>query len=431
MKQYPRLSWLRNVLIVATTIGLFIVFWAPVKRLQLYPQEHMLVDIFADHDQGGNSYAYWESDQQFICDLQGSHLPAKYCGLSIKLFDPNQALKTDLYSMLRNIDISDYQRILLDANLEGASREIRFFMRSTPSTNGRDLSSAKYMFTYFKKQELGKSPAAAGLNQFTIPLWWLDSYYQSRDDFVQDFSIIKEIGIDIPSGSSDGEYIITLNKIEVEGKWISNESVYAIIIAMWFAYFSAKFISYLLRQRMLFTQSISTLEQNVDQLKHTADKDHLTGVLNRRGLLNALDESPVISDNSYLFIFDIDHFKQINDQYGHNNGDAVLCFFARQLSSAIRSQDLFGRWGGEEFVLLSQQHHEADAYSFAERLRKLVNQQDFLLSYQGRQINIQLSMSIGLTSIAKGEDFDAALNRADLALYQAKKAGRNSTEWLS
>ncbi len=431
MELYPRLSWLRNVLILATIAGLFTVFWAPVKRLQLYPQDNMLVDVFADHGQGGNSYVYWESDKQFICDLQSSHLPAKYCGISIKLFDPNQAPKTDTYKKLRNIDISDYQRVILDANLEGPSSELRFFMRSTPNTNGRDLSHAKYMFTYFKKQELGKQPAAAGLNQFTIPLWWLDNYYKSRDDFVQDFSIIKEFGVDIPSDSPDGEYAITLNKIEVEGKWISNESVYAIIIAMWLVYFATKLISYLLRQRRLFTQSITTLEKNVDQLKHTASNDHLTGVLNRRGLLSALDESPVMNDNSYLFIFDIDHFKHINDQYGHSNGDAVLCFFARQLSSAIRSQDLFGRWGGEEFVLLSQQRHQADAFSFAERLRKLINQQDFLLSYQGRQINIRLSMCIGLTSIAKGEDFSAALNRADLALYQAKKAGRNRTEWLS
>jgi diguanylate cyclase (GGDEF)-like protein len=287
------------------------------------------------------------------------------------------------------------------------------------------------MFTYFAKEELGEQPAAAGLNQFTIPLWWLDNNYRSRDDFVEDFSLIKEIGVDIPSGSPDGEYIITLNKIEVEGKWISNESLYAIIIAVWLVYFTAELFRYFLHQRQLFTQSINTLEQNVDQLKHSASNDHLTGVLNRRGLIEAFNERPELNDNYYLFVFDIDHFKQINDHYGHSNGDAVLRFFARQLSATTRSQDLFGRWGGEEFVLLSQQRHDADAYSFAERLRKLINQQDFLLSYQGRQYNIKLSMSIGLTLIAKGEDFTTALNRADLALYQAKNAGRNRSQLQS
>ncbi|WP_427983290.1 GGDEF domain-containing protein [Agarivorans sp.] len=428
MKLSPRFSWLRNVLLIATVLGLFTVFWAPVKRLQLYPQDHMLVDAFSDHGQGGNSNVYWETDQQFICDLQSSHLLDKYCGLSIKFFDPNQAPAADKYTKLRNINISEYEQVILYANLEGPDSELRFFIRSTPSTNGRDLSHAKYMFTYFEKKELGEHPAAAGLNQFTIPLWWLDNNYRSRDDFVEDFSLIKEIGVDIPSGSPDGEYIITLNKIEVEGKWISNESLYAIIIAVWLVYFTAELFRYFLHQRQLFTQSINTLEQSVDQLKHSASNDHLTGVLNRRGLIEAFNERPELNDNYYLFVFDIDHFKQINDHYGHSNGDAVLRFFARQLSATTRNQDLFGRWGGEEFVLLSQQRHDADAYSFAERLRKLINQQDFLLSYQGRQYNIKLSMSIGLTSIAKGEDFTTALNRADLALYQAKNAGRNRSQ---
>ncbi|MPW31207.1 diguanylate cyclase [Agarivorans sp. B2Z047] len=425
-------TWLRNFLLALTVLVLVAAQWIPAKRLQIYPSGNMLVDLYSDKGQGGNSSAYWlTSNQKFVCNLESSHLPAKYCGISIKFHKPTDASTSDKYASLENIDLSDYKQLVVDADFEGPSSELRFFMRSTEATSGHDLSDAKFMFTYFEKHELAEQEAKAQFNQFSIPAWWLNRYYQSRDDFTLDFSKVKEISFDIPSTSSDGEYTITVNKVEAEGKWISNESLYATIIAVWLVYFTAELIRYVLHQKKNLTQSIHTLEKDVDELKHTASNDQLTGVLNRRGLLDALEEKPISNNNYYLFVFDIDHFKHINDSYGHNNGDAVLRFFARQLSSVIRSQDLFARWGGEEFVLLSEQQHEIDAYNFAERLRKLIHQQDFLLSFEGKQQHIKLSMSIGLTLVDKDEAFNVAFNRADSALYLAKDKGRNRTQLAS
>ncbi|WP_163134255.1 GGDEF domain-containing protein [Agarivorans sp. Alg241-V36] len=425
-------AWLRNFLLVLTVLVLVAAQWIPAKRLQIFPNENMLVDLYSDKGQGGNSSAYWlTSNQKFVCHIESSHLPAKYCGISIKFHKPSEASTSDKYSSLENLDLSGYKQLVVDAEFEGPSSELRFFMRSTEAISGHDLSDAKFMFTYFEQQELAEQQARAQFNQFSIPAWWLNSYYQSRDDFTLDFSKIKEIAFDIPSTSPDGEYTITLNKVEAEGKWVSNETLYATIIAVWLSYFAAELLRYVLHQKRSLTQSIHTLEQDVDELKHSASNDQLTGVLNRRGLLEALEKKPIASNNYYLFVFDIDHFKHINDSYGHNNGDAVLRFFSRQLSSVIRSQDLFARWGGEEFILLSEQQHEVDAYNFAERLRKLIHQQDFLLSFEGNQQHIKLSMSIGLTLVDKDEAFNTAFNRADSALYQAKGSGRNRTQLAS
>ncbi|MDO6685781.1 MULTISPECIES: GGDEF domain-containing protein [unclassified Agarivorans] len=424
-------SWIRNTLIIGSLAVLVAAQWLPSKKLQLYPRADMMMDLFSDKNSGGNSYAYWlTNNQELVCDVEDSAIPAKYCGVSIKYHSQAAGESGDKYLGLRNINLSDYDKVNVDVVFEGPSTELRFFMRGTEATNGNDLSSAKFMFTYFEQKELHQA-ASAQLSQFSIPAWWLNRFYQSREDFQLDFSSIKEISFDIPSTAADGLYKIELFKVEAEGKWISNESLYASIIFIWLAYFSAEFCRYILHQKKRLTQSIHTLEQDVDELKHSASNDQLTGVLNRRGLLDSVEEHPLTGENHYLFVFDIDNFKQINDRYGHNNGDEVLRFFARQLSAAIRSQDIFARWGGEEFVLLSQHPHEVDAFNFAERLRELIYRQDFLLSNQGKQQHIKLSMSIGLTRVNKDEAFNHAFNRADGALYQAKDSGRNRSQLAS
>ncbi|UPW18595.1 GGDEF domain-containing protein [Agarivorans sp. TSD2052] len=429
MKQQANyLSWLRNLLIFGTLLVLCITPWLPTKKLVLYPRSDMLIDLFADRNSGGNSFAYWLTGKKaFACDLAESSAPVRYCGVSIKYHSLANDQPGDPYTHLRNIDLSDYYQINVDIEYQGPNDELRFFMRGSDSTSGKNLSNAKFMFTYFKDQELGQA-ASAQLNQFSIPAWWLDKFYQSREDFRLDFSNIKEISFDIPSNASDALYKITLNKIEAEGQWVSKQTLYGSIIAVWSCYFMAVLARYIYQQKRRLTQSIRTLEHDVDELKVTATIDQLTGVFNRRGLLDKLEEKPLTEDNHYLFVFDIDHFKLINDSYGHNNGDEVLRFFARQLSSAIRGQDLFARWGGEEFILLSQHQHEVDAFSFAERLRELIYQQDFLLSSKGKQQHIKLSMSVGLTKIDKEEAFNTAFNRADHALYQAKDSGRNRSK---
>ncbi|WP_158259816.1 GGDEF domain-containing protein [Phyllobacterium phragmitis] len=160
-------------------------------------------------------------------------------------------------------------------------------------------------------------------------------------------------------------------------------------------------------------------------LRGERDTDALTGVLNRRGLDSQI--SRLLAKNSQsaasVVICDLDYFKNINDTYGHAAGDAVLVDFAEILKKNVRSSDLVGRMGGEEFVMVLAGMTVQNAYVFAERIRKTIQNRHF-----ERVASDQIvTCSFGITKFRKNEDLWTAVNRADKILYAAKKAGRNRT----
>ena len=119
---------------------------------------------------------------------------------------------------------------------------------------------------------------------------------------------------------------------------------------------------------------------------------------------------------------DIDHFKNINDSYGHQAGDRVLIGFARLCNQTKRPHDIFARWGGEEFIFLLPQTNGDAALHFAERLRKQVDENGLQIG----DATFQITCSFGVSAIVPGKDsLDALFKQADAALYQAKDGGRN------
>jgi diguanylate cyclase (GGDEF)-like protein len=162
------------------------------------------------------------------------------------------------------------------------------------------------------------------------------------------------------------------------------------------------------------------------QESHT---DTLTALHNRRYLLARLPEILASGKSMGVLQIDIDHFKQVNDRYGHAVGDAVLRELGRLLAAARRDSDIAVRWGGEEFLLLLQDVDAADVMNIAERLRQDIGAQDFM---DGRGGKLRLTCSIGfsmhpIATHADSATFDTALELADLALYRAKQAGRNAS----
>lgn len=159
--------------------------------------------------------------------------------------------------------------------------------------------------------------------------------------------------------------------------------------------------------------------------EHAAKTDELTGLSNRRDILNRLSEEFSRYQRSghhfSIALIDLDLFKNINDQYGHNAGDAALKQFADLLQTVIRQTDVAARWGGEEFLLLLPDTSLIPALTLAERLRSEVAQNSF--SFHGQDLPI--TMSAGICSIAQADSIDNMLKQADLQLYSAKEAGRN------
>jgi two-component system cell cycle response regulator len=156
--------------------------------------------------------------------------------------------------------------------------------------------------------------------------------------------------------------------------------------------------------------------------------DELTDLYNRRYLCAHLDEliERVNQDgiSAAVLLFDIDHFKHVNDTYGHPAGDDVLRELAVRTTSSVRSVDLVARLGGEEFVVVMPETDLAIAATVAERLRAAVAREPFAVRASGDKLAV--TISIGVTGIsANGDDRDRVLKRADEALYNAKTRGRN------
>ena len=164
----------------------------------------------------------------------------------------------------------------------------------------------------------------------------------------------------------------------------------------------------------------------IARLEVTARTDSLTGLANRRALFErAEQEISRCARNCQalsLVMLDIDHFKEINDNHGHEIGDQALIQLGQWVCELLRTHDLFARTGGEEFVLLLPETNLAQAKEVAERVRDSVYRQNIALPGGG---SIHFTTSLGLTEIKPSESLETALSRADKALYQAKASGRN------
>jgi len=161
------------------------------------------------------------------------------------------------------------------------------------------------------------------------------------------------------------------------------------------------------------------------ELEILATTDSLTELANRRHFLNQAGRE-VARTNRYhrelaLFLIDIDHFKRVNDTHGHSAGDEVLRVVARLFRSAVRSHDVVGRMGGEEFAVLLPETRADQAAMLAERLRCAVSER----AVEVRGGTIRCAISVGVAGLRPGETLDDFLIRADAALYEAKNAGRD------
>jgi diguanylate cyclase (GGDEF)-like protein/PAS domain S-box-containing protein len=183
-------------------------------------------------------------------------------------------------------------------------------------------------------------------------------------------------------------------------------------------------------EKKLFLTIITDITEErseMQRLNKLANIDPLTAIYNRRKfnelLLIEYKRAKRYSRHLSALFLDIDHFKKINDVYGHDIGDAVLKEFARLVQSHMRETDVFARWGGEEFVVLLPETTAENAVRFAEHIRTKVEAYSFAKAGT-------VTVSIGITPLHKKEQADAFLKRLDQALYKAKKEGRNRSVLL-
>ena len=165
----------------------------------------------------------------------------------------------------------------------------------------------------------------------------------------------------------------------------------------------------------------STDLYDMEQIAYT---DMLTGIINRRQFMNLasaqIDKIKRHGGEAYIVIFDLDHFKKVNDTYGHLTGDNVLKLTAQRVNNVLRSYDLFGRYGGEEFILFVSVISSEEIKTHAERIRLAICSEPMVFE----SATLSVSASFGVAPVS-GDDIENIINTADKALYRAKSEGRN------
>ncbi|SIN72163.1 diguanylate cyclase (GGDEF) domain-containing protein [Sulfurivirga caldicuralii] len=202
-------------------------------------------------------------------------------------------------------------------------------------------------------------------------------------------------------------YTVLTERTWICRQWIAIGVGLASLLLLWFGYRSWR------------------LKKHAEDVEEIAERDMLTGAFNRRGLERRFGHlAALASDDAPLcaMLFDLDHFKAINDTYGHTVGDAVLRKIADIVMDTIRNTDVFVRWGGEEFMILCPGMHLNEAHKFADTLRQRV--QNLMRASDLPDVTI----SIGVAQHKPGESLRDFTQRLDKLLYQAKRNGRNRVE---
>lgn len=214
------------------------------------------------------------------------------------------------------------------------------------------------------------------------------------------FSFYSEHIIDLSGG------VHTHDKSNSRGFWL----VITIIFSMFFGRF--------------FSQKYTEL---TDQLNDENLHDHLTGLLNRRGLdlhFSKVLKSVSSSSPLTLMLIDVDYFKQINDKHGHDIGDACLVEVASTLKESLRDNDIIARFGGEEFLIVLPNTPKTEANFIAEKIRQTIADGEY------STLKLPLTITLGITETTQPNDTTLkVIKRADKALYKGKDKGRNRLEW--
>ena len=171
------------------------------------------------------------------------------------------------------------------------------------------------------------------------------------------------------------------------------------------------------------------IDKLVEDLKKEAVYDSLTGCYNKKEIEvlfeKFLEESLRYNTPLSIMMIDIDYFKKVNDTYGHLAGDFILKEVANIIKNTIRSSDICGRFGGEEFLILLPNTKLSGAMKLAERIRENIQNHKFVFNDK----KITITVSIGITSASKNDSVFSLIERADEALYEAKNKGRNRVEY--
>lgn len=411
--------------IALTVCAMAVPHLLPEKTLTLVPNPRIITFISGTLNAQNANHAQWvdANNHHLRCIVTMDDQPPE-CNFHL-LFNENTLVGADL---------SNYHGIRLAVKYSGNAKKMRLHIRSYDErfSTPDDSNSTKYHFVNLPTSDLGHE-LYISLGELKVADWWINQYDHPRQFSNRDLSSSIVLGLDFEGTMPAGEHELLIEKIAVVGHRIAAETWYLGIICLWLTVTGVIACVRLLqlhrrsqedRQRITELDSSNrNLQSESKKLKVMSTTDALTGALNRHGLNEYLAQRHRDQQRDLaIILLDIDHFKRINDRRGHDEGDRILVAVAQLVRAHVRTQDIFGRWGGEEFILLCPNTSAAKAYALAEKIRVLLSDARF---DENKPLIITASFGVGV--LQPDEEFSDAFKRVDTALYRAKTLGRNCT----
>lgn len=420
-----RLEKILGMLVLLTIVAVLAERPILEKSFVIEPESGYNVFLYDDAIAGGNSQAELLDDQRYHwrCQLKPQYAYA-HCGFEVLFDDQSQ----------QGLDFRDYDSLRAWLDYRGPSQTVRFYLRNFDpaySTVG-DKVSTKYNQVEFNTRLLDEGPVEFSLSDFFVANWWFLEYRISPRLGHPQFDNVVIFEVQTGTDWAEGEHEFRLRRVELLGQHLKTEDWYLIIMGAWMAAILL-FLGYRIlllntevsrrRKREQELMEInSLLDARGRELEEKAKTDALTGAFNRDGIEEAIrlglwewrNHNKPLS----IVMMDVDHFKSVNDLHGHAVGDRVLTALSGLVQNHIRTSDLFARWGGEEFVLVCRDTSIQYAAQLADKLRELIGQQVF-------DNGLQVTVSFGVASLHARESLEQLFHRADEALYEAKRRGRN------
>ena len=419
-----RMNILIFVLLAATVIALFAYQNGldDIEFLNLADYPYVIPE--SDSVDGGTSaIALERTDSSIIVDYElreGYAYP--YAGVKIFLGD----------GKTRGKNLSHYDSIFVWVKPRGEGT-VRLYMRGYDSAFYRQDDETSLKFNEVEFFPLEETyPAVFVPQEFRVASWWVAQNEINVHKARVDLSNIPLIEIQTGTNAPLGYGTLEIRGLCFKGKKIAKVDLVTILVVIWFVTFFIiliiRFFDYS-RERVANKRKQEELEKNLAALQiekseyeKSSKEDPLTGCLNRAGFSSILlREQENLSKNGCPVSFvmlDIDHFKDVNDTYGHSVGDEVLVNLTRLIRDKIRNTDALVRWGGEEFVILCSDTPIQNAQFLAEKLRVAIEGATLIKQQQ-------VTCSFGIAEMIPGEDPKKLFERADKALYSAKEGGRN------
>ena len=416
-------NMIMSVLLLITLVVILLHTFSLDKSYVLDAKTKSPVYAVSDEGIGGTSIAKLiRDDDKFIlqCEIKASSYAWPFCEITIAIGLDRKR------NFLSPVDLSQFTDVIVKAKYVGEnSTSLRFQLRTFNEaySTSTDDSSWKYNGLEYWP-EADSTSTTIPLNALQVATWWLFDRKIPIKYAGPELDNVLVVELATGNGIKPGYYQIELEKIEFVGKVFSNKQVFLSIITMWALAAIAALILNLQRSNRRLNDAqnkakelkqlnkLLSVESNV--LKQQVERDPLTGALNRIGLEQVLTKS--LENVSMIFI-DIDHFKTLNDKYGHGIGDEILREFTKLVSENSRSSDFLARWGGEEFLLICPNCNLMEAHDIAEDLREVISSHPFTH-------DIEITASFGVAH-RENETTANLIERADLALYAAKAQGRN------